>query len=86
MQEKEKKIKDELRIRPFPVLQEVKFPEREEEQQNKMCLEELISKTFEEVKQQMCDNYCRHTVNATPEVIEGLWDSEICNNCPLNDL
>ena len=86
MQEEEKRIKDELRIRPFPVIQEVKFPERIEEQQNKMCLEELISKTFEEVKQQMCDNYCRHTVNATPEVIEGLWDSEICNNCPLGRL
>ena len=79
-------MSESVRMNPFPVLQEVKFPERKEEQQNKMCLEELISKTFEEVKQQMCDNYCRHTVNATPEMIEGLWDSEICNNCPLNRL
>ena len=54
-------MSESVRMNPFPVLQEVKFPERIEEQQNKMCLEELISKTFEEVKQQMCDNYCRYT-------------------------
>lgn len=50
MQEEEKKIKDELRIRPFPVLQEVEFP-RIEEKKPKECLEDIISRTFEDVKQ-----------------------------------
>ena len=68
-------------MQPFPVLQEVKFPKKEREP-----LENIISKTFEDVKQRMCDDYCRYTSSKTESEIEGLWDSEICNNCPLNDL
>lgn len=50
------------------------------------CLEEIISETFESVKQQMCDDYCRYTNGKNADQIEDLWDSEICNNCPLNRL
>lgn len=85
MQEEEKKIKDELRIRPFPVLQELKFP-RIEEKKPKESLEDIISRTFEDVKQRMCDDYCRFTCGKDADQIEDLWDSDICNNCPLNDL
>lgn len=85
MQEEEKKIKDELRIRPFPVLQELKFP-RIEEKKPKECLEDIISRTFEDVEQKICDDYCRFTAEKSNDEIEDLWDSDICNNCPLNDL
>jgi len=58
----EEKNKDSLRLNPFPVLQEVKFPAIEENNEKiKECLEDLISRTFDEVKQKMCDDYCRYT-------------------------
>jgi hypothetical protein len=85
MQEEEKKIKDELRIRPFPVLQEVEFP-RIEEKKPKECLEDIISRTFDEVKQSICEDYCRYTSGKSKEEVDCFWDSEICNNCPLNRL
>jgi hypothetical protein len=81
------KEKEEMRLRPFPVLQEVKFPAIEENNEKiKECLEDLISRTFDEVKQKMCDEYCRFTSGKDADQIEDLWDSDICNNCPLNRL
>ena len=56
------------------------------QEEKKECLEDYIARTFEEVKQQICDNYCRFTSGKDADQIEDLWDSEICNNCPLNRL
>lgn len=57
-----------------------------EEKKPKECLEDIISRTFEDVKQKICDDYCRFTVGKSNDEIEDLWDSDICNNCPLNRL
>ena len=57
-----------------------------EEKKPKESLEDIISRTFENVKQRMCDDYCRYTAGKDADQIEDLWDSDICNNCPLNDL
>ena len=58
----------------------------EKKKKPKECLEDLISRTFDEVKQRMCDDYCRYTSGKDVDEIEDLWDSEICNACPLNRL
>ena len=58
----------------------------EEAKKEKESLEDFISRTFEEVKQRMCDDYCRYTAGKNDNEIEDLWDSDICNNCPMNDL
>ncbi len=58
----------------------------EKEKKPKECLEDIISRTFDEVKQRMCDDYCRYTSGKNNDEIEDLWDSEICNSCPLNRL
>ena len=50
------------------------------------CLEEIISEIFESVKQQICDDYCRYTNGKDADQIEDLWNSDTCNNCPLNRL
>ena len=60
--------------------------EAKEEKKSKESLEDIISRTFEDVKQRMCDDYCRFTCGKDADQIEDLWDSDICNNCPLNDL
>jgi hypothetical protein len=57
-----------------------------EEKKPKESLEDIISRTFEDVKQRMCDDYCRFTCGKDADQIEDLWDSDICNNCPLNEL
>jgi hypothetical protein len=50
-------------------------------------LETIISRTFEEVKNRMCEDYCRYptTWDEEKEGIE-LYASDICANCPLNRL
>lgn len=50
-------------------------------------LETIISRTFEEVKNRMCEDYCRYptTWDEGEEGIE-LYASDICANCPLNRL
>mgnify|MGYP003294228351 CR=1 FL=1 len=60
--------------------------EKEKKTTPKECLEDLISRTFDEVKQRMCDDYCRYTSGKSDNEIDELWDSEICNACPLNEL
>lgn len=42
-----------------------------------------ISDILEEVKEQMCDKYCKYSEQAKDE--EELWN-EICDKCPLNRL
>ena len=74
-------MSDSINMQPYPTLKEVKFPKKEREP-----LETIISRTFDEVKQQICDDYCRYACDKTPGEIEDLWDSETCNNCPLNKL
>ena len=51
------------------------------------CLEIIISRTFEEVKNEICENYCRYPREWNEEE-QGmdLIDSDICANCPLNRL
>ena len=45
-----------------------------------------VSQIIEEVKGQMCDKYCKYP-NIWDEEKEGqLYDSDICNNCPMNKL
>lgn len=49
--------------------------------------QKTISEMFEDIKEQMCDEYCRYTLainNKTPYG-ERLMD-EICIKCPLNRL
>lgn len=50
-------------------------------------LEVLISETFEEVKNSICNDYCRYPLTWDEEK-EGyeLYLSEYCENCPLNKL
>lgn len=49
-------MSDLINMQPYPTLKEVKFPKKEREP-----LETIISRTFDEVKQRMCDDYCRYT-------------------------
>lgn len=51
------------------------------------CLEDIISRTFEEVKNAICNDYCRYPREWNEEE-QGmdLIDSDICANCPLNRL
>lgn len=48
---------------------------------------ETVSNIIEEVKTQICNDYCRYP-NEFDEEEEGceLSESEICGNCPLNRL
>ena len=52
--------------------------------------EELMSVTeiIEEVKEQMCNDYCRYPREWDEEEHDGLelYDSDVCANCPLNRL
>lgn len=49
-------MSESINMQPYPTLKEVKFPKKEREP-----LETIISRTFDEVKQRMCDDYCRYT-------------------------
>ena len=46
-----------------------------------------ITQEFEEIKEQICDKYCKYpdTWDAEKEGCE-LWESKICTNCPMNRL
>ena len=48
---------------------------------------ETVSNIIEEVKTQICNDYCKYP-NEFDEEKEGceLCESEICGNCPLNRL
>lgn len=50
-------------------------------------LESIISETLEEVKIQMCEDFCRYPLewNEEEQGVE-LCESEHCQNCPLNRL
>lgn len=50
-------------------------------------LESIISETLEEVKVQMCEDFCRYPLewNEEEQGVE-LCESEHCQNCPLNRL
>lgn len=47
-----------------------------------------IIEILEEVRDRMCDDYCRYPHEWDEEEHDGqeLCDSEICANCPLNRL
>lgn len=47
-----------------------------------------ISQILEEVKEEMCNKYCKYPNEYKPEEHDGieLWDSDICANCPLTRL
>ena len=70
---------EKVNMQPFPVLKEIKFPRKEREP-----LEDIISKRFDEVKERICEDYCRFTSDKEAAEVEDLWDSEACNSCPLN--
>lgn len=44
-----------------------------------------ISEILEDVKEEMCDKYCKYPESATQEYITESDDSP-CNTCPLNRL
>lgn len=46
-----------------------------------------ISEEFEDIKVQMCRNYCKYTDKWDEEVMGyELAESEVCAQCPLNRL
>jgi hypothetical protein len=46
-----------------------------------------ISKQIEEIKKQMCDDYCRYTNEGKTEGVEVYeMENSPCDNCPLNRL
>ena len=46
-----------------------------------------ISEEFEDIKAQMCRNYCKYTDTWDEEVMGyELMESEVCAQCPLNRL
>lgn len=46
-----------------------------------------ISEEFEDIKEQMCRNYCKYTDKWDEEVMGyELCESEVCAQCPLNRL
>ena len=47
-----------------------------------------VTKIIHEVIDEMCDKYCKYPNEWDPEKHDGqeLFDSEICQNCPLNRL
>lgn len=48
-------------------------------------MDKTISEQFEEIKEQMCDHYCKYPAEWDED--DGpLEDSEICATCPLTRL
>lgn len=49
---------------------------------------ESVTKVLEEVKEAMCNDYCRYPREYDPEEHDEveLYDSDICANCPMNRL
>ena len=46
-----------------------------------------ISEEFEDIKEQMCRNYCKYTDKWDAEIMGyELFESEVCAQCPLNRL
>ena len=47
--------------------------------------EKTISQIFEEVKEDMCNKYCKYPSEYKPKEHDGteLFESEMCRNCPL---
>jgi hypothetical protein len=43
--------------------------------------QKTISEMFEDIKEQMCDKYCKYVDELGEEEID-----ELCTNCPLNRL
>lgn len=48
---------------------------------------ETITEIFEDIKEQMCDSYCKYPEKINADDDEQ-WDkmNEICGECPLNRL
>lgn len=44
-----------------------------------------ITQQIEDIKEDICMNYCKYPDTYNPDDHDGveLWDSDICNNCPL---
>ena len=53
-----------------------------------MAEDKSIKQILEDVFEDMCNNYCKYPYEYNPEDHDGveLWDSEICDNCPLSKL
>lgn len=49
-------------------------------------LMEHAEKVIEQVKVDICEDYCRYPREWDEEQNGELYDSDICNNCPLNRL
>lgn len=47
-----------------------------------------VTEIFEEVKDAICNDYCRYPMEYDADENDGLelCDSDICRNCPLNRL
>lgn len=53
-----------------------------EEWQKSISATEII----DEVRERMCNEYCRYSHDWDYETQGDLWESEICASCPLNRL
>lgn len=52
-------------------------------------MEKSITQQFEEIKEEMCDQYCKYTNQPIPEGKDEDWlfeSGSLCENCPLNRL
>ena len=50
--------------------------------------QQTVTDIIEEVKEAMCNDYCRYQREYNPDENNNLdlWDSDICAGCPLNRL
>lgn len=50
-------------------------------------MDKSITEQIEEIKAQICDHFCKYPEQWDEEKEEiPLWESEICENCPLTRL
>ena len=51
-----------------------------------MNTDKTISEQFEEIKVEMCNNYCKYHENMGKEEDAEVKNGDICDNCPLSRL
>lgn len=51
-------------------------------------IQKSVSEVIQDVCDDICNNYCKYPQTYKPEENQGieLWESSICENCPLNRL
>lgn len=48
-------------------------------------MDQTITEQFEKIKEEMCDHYCKYVAD-WDEDDGDIWDSPICDECPMNKL